>query len=475
MNTKQLRQKILDLAIRGKLVPQDPDDEPASVLLEQVRIYKGQMIDTEKKKNEKHLPHITDEDIPFELPDNWAWARLDDVGTTNIGLTYKPTDICNDGIPVMRSSNIKDGRFDFTDLIRVNTPLTDALKLNKGDIVICARNGSRHLVGKCALVHEMTEPLTFGAFMAVYRSICNHYVYYFLNTDLFRSIFQSEGISTQINQLTQAMIKQTIIPLPPFAEQQRIVAAIESAFAVIDEIERNKTDLQAAVAAAKQKILSLAIQGKLVPQDPEDEPASALLERICINKKEKKVFSIVGDESLFNIPKNWILIELGRICEIITGSTPSKNNKAYYGDEYPFYKPTDLDMGFNVISAADMLSEKGFEISRKLPANTVLVTCIGATIGKTGIIRTAGCSNQQINSIIPKINIIPEYIYFVCISVFFQEQIAKNASATTLPIINKGNFEKLLFILPPFAEQQRIVTAIQLTFEQLDKIVGNLK
>lgn len=213
------KRKILSLAIRGKLVPQDPNDEPAEVLLGSEKVYGGYE--------------------PFEIPSGWVWTKLGYIGSTNIGLTYKPMDICNNGIPVLRSNNIKEGRLDFSELVRVKTPLTESLELNNGDIVICTRNGSKHLVGKCALIQDKTQRLTFGAFMAVYRSIFNPYVYYFLHTDTFRSIFQSEGISTQINQLTQAMIKQTLIPIPPLAEQRRIVAAIEAAFRALDRIVEN--------------------------------------------------------------------------------------------------------------------------------------------------------------------------------------------------------------------------------------------
>jgi type I restriction enzyme S subunit len=163
-------------------------------------------------------------------------CTLDDIGITNIGLTYKPSEICADGTPVLRSSNIKDGVLDYTDLIRVNTVFSNSLELSESDILICARNGSRHLVGKCALIPKTTEKMTFGAFMAVYRSECSHFIYHFFNSHFFRRVFESEGISTQINQLTQAMIKETIIPLPPLAEQRRIVIAIEAAFEQLDSI-----------------------------------------------------------------------------------------------------------------------------------------------------------------------------------------------------------------------------------------------
>ena len=165
-------------------------------------------------------------------------------------------------------------------------------------------------------------------------------------------------------------------------------------------------------------------------------------------------------------------------CNIVTGSTPSKQNKSYYASEYPFFKPTDLDAGFKTATTTDMLSAKGYEVARKLPPNTVLVTSIGATIGKTGLIRCEGASNQQINAIVPRIAIDAEWIYFFIISAFFQNQIKSNASATTLPILNKGAMEKLWFAIPPFKEQHRIVAAIKSAFEVIDEIdceKGNLR
>jgi type I restriction enzyme S subunit len=210
---------------------------------------------------------------------------------TNIGLTYKPSDVCADGVPVLRSNNIRNGKLDFTDTVKVNTSFGENLELQESDILICTRNGSRHLVGKCALIPASAERMTFGAFMAVFRSTCSQYVYHFLNSDFFRLVFDSEGISTQINQLTQAMIKDTLIPLPPMPEQLRIVSALDSAMSVIDEIDDYKTDLRSSVVAAKSKILSLAVSGKLVPQDPADEPASVLLERI---RAEREVLVKAG-------------------------------------------------------------------------------------------------------------------------------------------------------------------------------------
>ena len=153
---------------------------------------------------------------------------------------------------------------------------------------------------------------------------------------------------------------------------------------------------------------------------------------------------------MFKLPHGWVECELKDIGKIVTGSTPSTKHPEYYGDDYPFYKPTDLNYGYFVETAKDTISTKGYEISRKLPAKSVLVTCIGATIGKTGLIRNEGICNQQINAVLPNKHISSEFVYFYAISSKIQNQIKINASATILPILNKSGFEKLMFLLPEY-------------------------
>ena len=222
----------------------------------------------------------------------------------------------------------------------------------------------------------------------------------------------------------------------------------------------------------KNAILQEAIQGRLVPQAPNDEPASVLLDKIraekkqlvkegILKKKDLEETPISEDEIPFKLPEKWLWIRINDLGEIITGGTPSKQNKDYYGDDYPFYKPGDLGKGINIDNSVDRLSQKGYEASRKLKAHSVLVTCIGATIGKTGLISKEGACNQQINAIIPVDSLYPKYIYYTICSPSFQSIIRKDAGQTTLPIMNKNNFCKLLFPLPPLAEQKRIVAKIE--------------
>ena len=247
------KSKILDLAIRGKLVPQAPDDEPASVLLERIRAEKEELIKQGKIKRDSKESVIfkgednsyyenignknrnIDDEIPFDIPENWQWCNLSMIGQTNIGLTYSPKDIDPNGTIVLRSSNIVNNHLDFSDLVRVNMDIKDNQLVENNDILICARNGSKSLVGKCALINNMIETASFGAFMAIYRTICYSYVFYYLQTSVFRDIFYNSN-STAINQLTQVMIKTAHIPLPPLNEQKRIADKVSQLFSLLDSI-----------------------------------------------------------------------------------------------------------------------------------------------------------------------------------------------------------------------------------------------
>jgi len=176
------------------------------------------------------------------------------------------------------------------------------------------------------------------------------------------------------------------------------------------------------------------------------------------------------------LPKGWMWKKVSDLGEVLTGTTPSKAKKEYYDSkDYPFFKPTDLNEGYYVKKSGDGLSKKGIEEARLLPAKSILITCIGATIGKTGLIRVSGAFNQQINAIIPQKDVLPEFVYFVCISPQFQKSIVDNSSATTLPILNKRKFEMLTMPIPPLIEQQKIVEEIEKQFSRLDEAVAALK
>lgn len=237
-----LKQTILQLAVMGKLVPQDPNDEPASELLKLVHIDR---VDLESKKRSKRVltsNSVESAPIPFDLASGWICVRLDEIGSTFIGLTYSPKDVSEFGIPVLRSSNVQNGKIDLDDLVRVNVSVRSNLIVGNGDLLICARNGSRSLVGKTARIQNLTEQMTFGAFMAIYKSRFNEYIEIFLNSPMFRR--RLEGVeTTTINQLTQDNLKNTLLPLPPLAEQHRIVAKVDELMALCDRLKARLSEV----------------------------------------------------------------------------------------------------------------------------------------------------------------------------------------------------------------------------------------
>lgn len=240
---QKLRQAILSEAVSGKLVPQDPSDEPASKLLEKIKAEKENLIKQGKIRKEKPLPPITEDEIPYELPKGWEWVRLGEIGNTNIGLTYSPKDISEKGIIVLRSNNIRDGVINFDNIVRVDKEVSEKNFVQENDLLICARNGSKRLVGKVAQIKEKREEMAFGAFMAIFRSAFNDYLYYFINSPLFRDMIDSVNTTT-INQITQGNLKNTICPLPPSDEQKRIVEKVDQLMKFCDELEKQVKENQ---------------------------------------------------------------------------------------------------------------------------------------------------------------------------------------------------------------------------------------
>ena len=229
---EELQKSILQEAIQGKLTNQQNDDGTAKELIESINMNKRILVEVGKAKKYKKLPEITEEEIPFNIPKTWEWVRLGDIGETNIGLTYKPTDVSDNGTIVLRSSNIQNGMLDYRDIVKVDREIPLSKMCHVGDIIICARNGSKRLVGKAALVDS--EGMSFGAFMAIYRSPCNPYILRFINSIQFRNSLLPETGTTTINQITQDSLRKCLLPLPPLNEQQRIVNKIDTIMVVID-------------------------------------------------------------------------------------------------------------------------------------------------------------------------------------------------------------------------------------------------
>ena len=241
-----IKKSLLQEAIQGKLVQQIAEEGTAQELLEQIKTEKQKLVKAGKLKksslndsvifrgdDNKYYEQIgkkywdITEQIPFEIPSNWEWCRVRNVSNSYIGLTYKPTDIDEKGTIVLRSCNIRNGKLALDDIVRVSSSISEKMLIEENDIIICARNGSKRLVGKSALIRNLPEPMTFGAFMAICKTPIYEYMFAYLQSDLFFGQLRDVSNTTTINQLTQNKFNDFLIPLPPLREQKRIVQKIE--------------------------------------------------------------------------------------------------------------------------------------------------------------------------------------------------------------------------------------------------------
>ena len=497
MNTKQLRQKILDLAIRGQLVPQDSNDESASVLLEKIRAEKQTLIEKKKIKKDKKSSYITcdlspyrkytehfadgtskdiTDEIPFEIPENWAWCRLGEIINLLSGqdLNSKEYNDIRKGIPyITGASNFSKNKLEINRWTEFEKNIA-----KKGDILITCKG----TIGEMTIL-EIDKVHIARQLMSIDTIINNQkYILYFLTFKLKEIQQKANGLIPGINR--EDILLQ-IIPLPPLLEQRRIVEKIEELLALVDDLETNKTDLQSYIKQAKSKVLEMAVRGELVPQNPEDEPASALLEHI---KKEQKSSKSKGkttehnthyeEELLFDIPKNWAWCRLGEIGEIISGVSYKKTDIVEEGIR--------ILRGGNIQNSKILLLEDDIYISEKYKnennnikkGDIVIVASTGSSllIGKSGFVNQ-NFENIQIGAFLRIIRNREELCNFMKIifeSDFYKTYIRNLAKGTNINNIKNEYLINFFIPLPPLSEQLRIVEKIEHIFAVLEELEENI-
>ena len=517
MTGKQLKNSILQWAIQGKLVPQDPNDEPASVLLEKIRAEKARLIKEGKIKKDKKESIIfrgednsyyekfadgkvvcIDDEIPFEIPQGWEWCRIREVSQSYIGLTYSPSELSSDGVIVLRSSNIQNGKISLNDIVRVKSSISEKLWVEENDIIICARNGSKKLVGKSAIVEEISEPMTFGAFMTICKTVLYRYVHIFLQSDLFFSQLRNVSGTTTINQLTQNNFNGFLIPIPPKREQERISNKLSDISPLVDKYGGLQCKLDSLNTRInellKKSILQEAIQGKLIPQDPNDEPASVLLQRIKeeklrlvkegkLKKKDvvdsiiykgddnkyyeqigKEVFDITEDIP-FMIPGSWVWCRMGAIGIWGAGSTPAKGNPNYYGGNVLWLRTGELNNSV-VYDTEIKITQKALEECslRMNKVGDVMIAMYGATIGKVAIAGKEMTTNQACCACTP-IGVFNWYLFYFLMA--SQQYFIKLGEGGAQPNISREKLTSYLIPIPPIAEQIRIVETLKTLFNKI--------
>ena len=466
MDTKALRQKILDLAIHGKLVPQDPNDEPASVLLERIRAEKERLIKEGKIKKGKKSAKTSDKPhYPFELPKGWKWTTLGEIGSWQSGATPSRMnkDYYGGNIPWLKTGDLNDGTIIYIPEYITQRALEEtSVRLNPKGSVLIAMYGAT--IGKIGI---LSFPATTNqACCACYEySINQMFLFYFLLAN--RENFIAMGGGGAQPNISKEKIISTNMPLPPLKEQERIVAEIERWLSFVDIVEKEKSDLQSTICLAKSKILDLAIHGKLVPQDPNDEPASELLKRI--NPKAE----IITDNGHYQkLPEGWCLTILGSIGTWQSGATPSRLQKDYYGGNIPWLKTGDLNDGI-ITNIPEFITEKALEeTSVKLnPTDSILIAMYGATIGKIGILSFPATTNQACCACLDY-KIDKMYIFYFLLS--NRINFVSMGGGGAQPNISKEKIVNTTFPLPPLAEQKRIVSKIEELFHQLNMIEESL-
>lgn len=471
MDTKKLRQKILDLAIRGKLVPQDPNDEPASVLLERIKAEKERLIKEGKIKRSKKTAKTSDTPhYPYLLPNGWKWCKLEDlVCELKYGTSEKSSSVGK--IAVLRMGNITNwGTIDYSGLVySSNDEDIKQYSLKKNDLLF-NRTNSSEWVGKTA-VYKEERPAIYAGYLIRVRPILisSDYLNYVMNSSYYRNwCYNVKTDAVNQSNINAQKLSQLMIPIPPLKEQERIIIEIAKWISLIDTIKNSKEKLQVIIKQAKSKILDLVIHGKLVPQDPNEEPASELLKRI--NSKTE----ITCDNAHYtNLPAGWAMCKLSDLCKIENGFAFSSDDYKSHG--IPLVRISNIT--HNTIDITDCAYIEGITDDKfKVSKGDLLIAMSGATTGKMGVypFDETAYLNQRVGNIkiLNKSSLYPNYR-----NTYMQskvDEILKIAYGGAQPNISAsiiGNFD---FPLPPYKEQIRIVETVQRIFDQLDVITESL-
>lgn len=516
---KKLRELILELAVRGKLVSQDANDEPASVLLEKIAAEKAELVKEGKVRKPKRLAEISEDEKLFNLPKNWVWCRLQDIG---YDLGQKKPDLDFTYIDV-GSINKEFGVIEKAKVLNVEDAPSRARKLVKKGTVVYST--VRPYLLNIAIVGKdfIPEPIASTAFAIVHplEGMSNSFIYRYLRSPSFISYVESCQTGIAYPAINDKQFFNGLIPVPPTNEQQRIVAKVDELMLLCDQLEQQTeasidahatlvdvllvtlTDsadaneltqnwarvseyfdslftTEQSIEALKQTILQLAVMGKLVPQNPVDEPASVLLEKIKKVKhseirKNKSLPEISEDEKLYTLPDSWEWARLGDISSVGTGATPSRTESKYWSSEdvsWVSSGETSEPFIFNTKEKISYLAIKETNVSI-YPPGTLIVAMYGQgkTRGQITELKIEAGTNQACAAI-RMVQSDEQHRHYI--KLFFwksYEEIRSNAAGGAQPNLNVSKITSTVLPLPPLAEQHRIIAKV----DELMKICDQLK
>ena len=495
MNTKALRQKVLDLAIHGKLVTQNPNDESAEVLLKKIReektekIKKGELKADKKDSfifvgsDKRHYEQFADgtvkdieDEIPFEVPEGWAWCRLKEVCElkggkripAGLSATKEKTNHIYIRVTDMQNNSISDA-----DLVYITDDIfekTQRYTINKDDLYLTIAG----TIGRVGEVPEIFDGmnLTENALKLTNISICKKYLMQILNTKLVQDYFESTYHQVAMPKLSLINASKTIIPVPPLDEQQKIVNEIDNVFSITNNLDIDIVDLEDLITRTKSKILDLAIHGKLVPQNSDDEPAEDLLKRIATS--DNRPYKKFDDEGPFDIPKSWSWCTLGEIYTHTTGKALKKTNNK--GTLRKYITTSNLYWNsFDFTEVREMYFTDD-ELEKCTIKKGDLILCNGGDVGRAAIWNYDYdiCYQNHVSRLRPKNENINNS-FFLYLMMIYKQQGMLNGKGVGITSLSACDLLSAVIPLPPYTEQQRIVSKIEELFSYLDTISSNLE
>ena len=473
MDTKKLRQKILDLAIRGKLVPQNPNDEPASVLLERIRAEKQQLIKEGKIKAPKgskacDTSHYEKIEGPFEIPESWEWVKISDIADVARGGSPRPIDAYltndTDGINWIKIGDAEKGGKYINSTQQKIKP--DGLKksrlVHKGDFLLTNSMsfGRPYILNVDGCIHDgwlVISPIGNG--------ITKDYFYHLLSSGFAYEQFSEQASGAVVSNLNKDKVADSLFPLPPINEQHKIVESIENWIRFVDDIENSSENLGQHIEHFKSKVLSLAISGKLVPQNPTDEPAIELLKRINPGFKPCD-----NSHYPFEIPDSWVFASGKDIFLPMKSTKPS-------GDEFFYIDIDSVDNKNNVIHSPKRVKTENApsRASRFTKKGDVVFSMVRPYLRNIAAVRENGCiASTGFFVCSPNISIHTDYMFLMMLSSYVIDGLNQFMKGDNSPSINTDNILSWKYPVPPLNEQIRIVAEVQRLYQCLEQIGTHL-
>lgn len=472
MTPEQLKASILQYAIQGKLVEQRPEEGTGEELYRQIQAEKQRLIKEGKIKKEKALPEISEDEFPFEIPESWKWVRLSTIGITQTGNTPSKShpEYIGIDIPFITPGDILNGQICYNNQALSLLGKNVARVCDEDSIMQVCIGGS---IGKVAITDRK---VAFNQQINVVSPLfcLSKYLFAVMQSVYFTTSMKERAGGTATPIINRGLWDSLCIPLPPLAEQKRIVAKIEELLPYIDRYAASYERLEQVNTEfpedMKKSVLQYAIQGKLVEQRLEEGTGAELYKQMQAEKqrlikekkikKEKTLVEITDDEIPFDIPETWIWIRVGDVGSWGSGATPPRTNPAYYGGSIPWLKTGDLNDGF-IKEVPEFITELALEKTsvRLNPVGSVLMAMYGATIGKLGILEIPVTTNQACCACIPYAGMYNKYLFYYLMSM--RQTYIGMAEGGAQPNISKEKIVNSILPLPPLEEQHRIVAKLE--------------